>query len=150
MKNLYEPATAAELKDRLLRLRPDSARLWGTMTAGQAVAHCATAMEMAVGDLRPRRMPIGYVIGPIIKRLAIGNDQPFRRNTPTAPDLVMTDARELDAERHRLTALIDRFATAGPAGCTSHPHTFFGRLAPREWAVLSYKHLDHHLRQFGA
>jgi len=38
---------------------------------------------------------------------------------------------------------------AGPAGCTAHPHSFFGRLKPEEWATLMYKHLDHHLRQFG-
>ncbi len=53
-------------------------------------------------------------------------------------------------EQHRLSALIDRFAAAGPAGCTTHPHTFFGPLTPQEWAALMYKHLDHHLRQFGA
>jgi hypothetical protein len=46
--------------------------------------------------------------------------------------------------------LIDRFAAAGPAGCTAHPHAFFGSLAPDQWAILMYKHLDHHLRQFGA
>jgi LPS sulfotransferase NodH len=48
-----------------------------------------------------------------------------------------------------LGALIERFAAAGLAGCTMHPHSFFGRLTPQEWAVLMYKHLDHHLRQFG-
>jgi hypothetical protein len=46
--------------------------------------------------------------------------------------------------------LIDRFAAAGPQGCTTHPHAFFGSLTPDEWAILMYKHLDHHLRQFGA
>ncbi|HEY0016142.1 MAG TPA: DUF1569 domain-containing protein [Longimicrobium sp.] len=150
MKNLFEPAAAAEVKARLLKLRPDSARLWGTMNAAQAVAHGAIGMEAAVGDTRPKRMFIGRIIGPVVKRLAIGNDQPIRRNTPTSPDLVVADERELESERQRLAGLIDRFAAAGPAGCTTHPHSFFGRLAPREWAVLMYKHLDHHLRQFGA
>lgn len=150
MKNLFEPATAAEVKARLLSLGPESERQWGTMSAAQAVAHCAIGMEAAVGDVRPRRTLVGRIVGPVVKRLAIGNDQPIRRNTPTSPDLVVSDARELDAERRRLLALIDRFAAAGPAGCTTHPHSFFGRLAPQEWAVLTYKHLDHHLRQFGA
>lgn len=150
MKNLFEPAAAAEVKARLLNLRPESERRWGTMNAAQAVAHCAAGMEAAVGDTRPRRMLIGRIIGPVVKRLAIGNDQPIRRNTPTSPDLVVANERELEKERRRLSALIDRFAAAGPAGCTTHPHSFFGRLAPREWAVLMYKHLDHHLRQFGA
>jgi LPS sulfotransferase NodH len=62
----------------------------------------------------------------------------------------VTDERDLEAERRRLLDLVERFAAAGPAGCTTHPHSFFGRLTPREWAVLMYKHLDHHLRQFGA
>jgi Protein of unknown function (DUF1569) len=37
-----------------------------------------------------------------------------------------------------------------PPGCTTHPHSFFGRMTADEWAILMYKHLDHHLRQFGA
>jgi hypothetical protein len=150
MKNLYEPAAAAEIRARLQNLRPDSQRQWGTMNVAQAVAHCAKAMEGAVGDSRPKRMFIGRIIGPLIKRLAIRNDDPIRRNSPTAPDLVIADERQLERERQRLSSLIDRFAAAGPAGCTTHPHAFFGRMTPQEWSVLSYKHLDHHLRQFGA
>jgi Protein of unknown function (DUF1569) len=44
----------------------------------------------------------------------------------------------------------DRFAKGGAEGCTKHPHNFFGKLTPLEWATGMYKHLDHHLRQFGA
>ncbi len=62
----------------------------------------------------------------------------------------MTGERDLEAERRRLCGLIEGFVAAGPAGCTTHPHSFFGRLTPEEWAILQYKHLDHHLRQFGA
>ena len=67
-----------------------------------------------------------------------------------APDLIVPDQRDLDAERQRLCALIDRFCAAGHPGCTTNPHSFFGRMTPGEWAILMYKHLDHHLRQFGA
>lgn len=150
MKNLFEPAAAAEVKARLLKLRPDSARQWGTMNPAQAVAHCCGGMQMALGDVRPRRVPIGWILGWIIKPLALGNDEPMRRNSPTVPEIVVADERELEDERRRLAGLIDRFAAAGPAGCTTHPHSFFGRLTPQQWAVLMYKHLDHHLRQFGA
>ncbi len=150
MKNLYEPAAAAEVKARLLSLRPDSGRLWGTMSAAQAVAHCCVGLEMAVGDRRPERSLVGRIFGRIVKKLALANDAPIRRNTPTAPEMVVADERDLESERRRLSGLIDRFAAAGPEGCTTHPHTFFGRMTPREWAVLMYKHLDHHLRQFGA
>ncbi|HEU4454346.1 MAG TPA: DUF1569 domain-containing protein [Longimicrobium sp.] len=150
MKNLFEPEAAAEVKARLLHLRPEGERLWGTMNAAQAVAHCCGGLEMALGDTRPKRVLIGRIAGWIIKPLALGNDEPMRRNSPTVPEIVVADERELEDERRRLIGLIDRFAAAGPAGCTTHPHSFFGRLTPREWAVLMYKHLDHHLRQFGA
>lgn len=119
------------------------------MNPAQAVAHCAHALEMAFGERKPARVPIGRVLGWAIKPLALGNDAPMRKNSPTVPDIEMKDARDLDVERPRLLALIDRFGTAGAAACTDHPHAFFGRLTADEWAILMYKHLDHHLRQFG-
>ncbi|MCC6774513.1 MAG: DUF1569 domain-containing protein [Gemmatimonadaceae bacterium] len=150
MKNLFDPALAVELTARLEGLRPDSPRLWGKMNAPQAVAHCSAGFEWALGDTRPPRMFVGRIIGGFVKRMALGNDDPFRQNSPTAPGLVVADERELATERTRLRGLIARFSAAGPAGCTTHPHGFFGRLTPDEWAVLMYKHVDHHLRQFGA
>lgn len=150
MKNLFEATTVDEVKSRTMRLRPDSERQWGKMNAAQAVAHCAASVEMALGDTLPPQMFLGRIIGRIVKPMALGNDEPMRRNSPTVPSLVVSDERELEAERTRLCGLIDRFAAAGPQGCTTHPHSFFGRLTPQEWATLMYKHLDHHLRQFGA
>jgi hypothetical protein len=150
MKNLFDATAVADIKTRVRRLEADSPRQWGRMSAPQAVAHCAMGIELALGDRRPPRMMIGRIIGRVIRPLALGNDEPMRRNSPTVPSMVVSDERELAAERERLLALIDRFATAGPAGCTTHPHSFFGRMTPDEWAILMYKHLDHHLRQFGA
>ena len=102
-----------------------------------------------MGDKKPPRVLAGRVFGWIVKPLALKDDAPMRRNSPTIPDLVIQDERDLGRERERLAGLIDRFAAGGPAGCTQHPHSFFGPLTPDEWAILMYKHLDHHLRQFG-
>ena len=150
MKNMFEATTTAEVKTRLAALRPGSERQWGKMTVAQAVAHCALGVETAVGDLKPPRVLIGRMIGGIIKPMVVGDDKPMKRNSPTAKSLVVADDRNLDVERKRLVQLIDRFVAAGPDGCTTHPHAFFGRLAPQEWSILMYKHIDHHLRQFGA
>lgn len=139
-----------DVKARLVYLRPESERRWGSMSAAQAVAHCAAGLELALGDRRPPRLWLGRIMGLIVKPMALRNDEPMRRNSPTMKELVVQDSRDLGTERQRLCGLIDRFAAAGPAGCTTHPHSFFGRLTPQEWAILMYKHLDHHLRQFGA
>jgi hypothetical protein len=149
MKNLFEPATVEEVKQRMAQLRPDSERQWGKMNVAQMVAHCSGGMEWAVGDKRPPRMFVGRVLGRIVKPKVFANDEPMRRNSPTSKDLMVQDDRSLESERERLTGLVERFAKGGSGGCTRHPHSFFGPLTPEEWAVLMYKHLDHHLRQFG-
>jgi hypothetical protein len=149
MKNLFEATTVEEVKGRMALLRADSARQWGKMNAAQAVEHCARGMELALGDRRPPRKLIGRILGPVIKPKAFVEGVPMRKNSPTVPGLVVSDERDLGKEQARLCGLIDRFAAGGPAGCTSHPHSFFGPLTPEEWSAWMYKHLDHHLRQFG-
>jgi hypothetical protein len=149
MKNLFEPARVEEVKQRLTHLRPDSERLWGKMNAAQAVAHCSAGLELALGDRTPPQLFLGRIIGRLVKPMLLGNDEPMRRNSTTMKSLVVKDERNLGTERERLCGLIDRLVAAGPKGCTTHPHSFFGRLTADEWATLEYKHLDHHLRQFG-
>jgi len=149
MTNLFDPAVVKEVKERMSHLQPDSERQWGKMNAAQAIAHCTAGMELALGERRPPRVLIGLILGPIVKSKAFREEEPMRRNSPTVKGLVIADERDLEVERESLSLIIDRFAAAGPAGCTRHPHSFFGRLTPDEWAVLMYKHLDHHLRQFG-
>ncbi len=148
MKHLLDAKTAAEVKNRIAQLTPTCSPQWGRMSAAQAVAHCAAGLEVALDDRRPPRVLIGRLFGPIVKRLAFKDDAPMRQNSPTVPSMIVADDRELEVERRRLLELIDRFVAAGPSGCTRHPHSFFGRLTPEEWAVLQYKHLDHHLRQY--
>ena len=147
MKNLFETATANDVKERIRRLSADSARLWGKMNAAQALAHCSAAMEWAVGMKSPPRRLIGLLVGRLAKSMIV-NELQMPRNSVTDKNLLVTDDRDLEVERQRLRGLIDRFAAAGPEGCTKHPHSLFGPLTPMEWAALMYQHLDHHLRQF--
>ena len=149
MKSLFDASTFSEIKRRVQQLGPFSRPQWGRMNVAQALAHCSGVMELALGDRRPQRTAIGRILGPLLKRLTIGSDAPLRRNAPTIQDVVVLDQRDLDTERTRLLTLLDRFATGGAAHCTTHPHPFFGRMSPQDWATFEYKHLDHHLRQFG-
>jgi hypothetical protein len=149
MKNLFEASTVAEVKDRMAQLRPDSVRVWGKMTPAQAMAHCAAALELANGDKTAPRTLLGKLIGGMFKGRLTATEAQLGRNSPTAKSLLVTDERDLGKERAWLQELVERFAQEGPQGCTTNPHAFFGPLTPNEWSVLMYKHLDHHLRQFG-
>ncbi len=149
MTNLYDAATAEEVKARIAKLTPDSEATWGKMTPAQALAHCSASMEDAVGLRFPPRRLIGRILGPIVKKSIIYDEKPMRPNSATAKDLLVTDERDFHLERQRLCGLIDRFVAGGPDRCTRHPHSFLGRLTPLEWAAMMYQHLAHHLRQFG-
>jgi hypothetical protein len=151
MKTLFEPACVQEVKQRLSALSSGHQRQWGKMNSAQMLAHCSLGLEMAAGEIRPPRALVGRILGPVIKPMALRDEEPMRRNSPTSKELlVIGEDRDFEVERKHLSELIDRFVAAGSAGCTSHPHAFFGSLSPDEWAILMYKHLDHHLRQFGA
>jgi len=129
MKNLFEAATAAEVKERVSALRAESERVWGKMNAGQMLAHCSVSLESAVGDRRPPRIFIGRLLGPIAKPDFL-NEKPMKHNSPTDKSFVIREERDFAVERERLLGLIDRFAAGGPGGCTKHPHSFFGSLTP--------------------
>ncbi|HVU44931.1 MAG TPA: DUF1569 domain-containing protein [Terracidiphilus sp.] len=151
MKNLFDPVCAQEIKERLNHLSAESPRLWGKMDAAQAVAHCALALDIPLGRQTPKPAGLGMrIVGRLIKPMVFKDDAPIRRNAPTNPELVISDERDLTCERERLAVAIDCFMAAGPANCSTHPHFLFGKLTPDQWAILMYKHVDHHLRQFGA
>jgi hypothetical protein len=148
MKTLFEAATVDEVQQRLGRLRPNTERQWGKMDAAQMLAHCSAWMDMASGLDNPPRALMGYIFGRMAKSTVISDD-PIRRNMPTAKSLIKNDRRDFGVERLRLHEEINRFAAGAPEKCTKHPHSFFGPMTPVEWATMAYKHLDHHLRQFG-
>ena len=149
MKSVYDPAVSEEIRMRIARLSPQSPRQWGKMTPSQAAAHLCSFLEMALDEVHAPRMFAGRLIGPIVKHFALRDEKPMPRNLPTVPGYAVTDDREFIRERDRLATLVDRLCRGGSAGCTAHPHSFFGRMTPEEWGRLTYKHLDHHLRQFG-
>lgn len=152
MKDLFDPVLAGDIRERILRLQPASERSWGRMTAAQTLAHCTSGIEMATGVIHPKRVSFpANVIGKLIKPLVLADDKPMRRNSPSSPELFTADPEQCDFERERarLIAAVDSFASRGAACCTKNPHPFFGPLKPQQWAILMYKHLDHHLRQFG-
>ncbi|WP_263358243.1 DUF1569 domain-containing protein [Acidicapsa ligni] len=147
MKSLYDSSAAEEIKHRLAAITPTSERLWGKMNAAQMLAHCCLNLETACGDNVQPRSFIGKLIGPLFKS-EFSRDKLWRKNSPTVPAYIISEERDLNAERERLLLLIDRFQKGGPVACTQAPHAFFGKLSVEEWGKGMYKHLDHHLRQF--
>jgi hypothetical protein len=148
MKTLFNKEDSSEILERLSRLDHTSTRQWGKMQIAQMMAHCSVGLETATGQLKPKRIFIGRIFGPIAKKGFVGPKQ-FRKNNPTSKELLIRDERDLEKEKQKLESLVKKFAGDGPTLCTKHPHAFFGKLTPHEWGIAMYKHLDHHFRQFG-
>jgi hypothetical protein len=149
MKTLFEKVAADEVLSRIEKLQPEVQRLWGKMDVAQMMAHCSGALDMASGKVILPRMFIGRLIGRMVRPI-YSNEKPFSRSSPTDPKLVVSDQRDFNREREELKLRVREFQQGGEAKCTRHPHPFFGSLTPYEWGRGMYKHLDHHLRQFGA
>ena len=100
------------------------------------------------GDVAKEHSFIGKVLGRFVKGSLLG-EKPFSKNSPTDPSFIVSDPRDFAKERVRLVEIVKRFGDAGPSAADGRMHSFFGRLNGDEWGILMYKHLDHHLRQFG-
>lgn len=148
-ESLFDPAGLASMLARLERLPPDAVRRWGKMTAAQMLAHCHQPLRVATGDLPLQRSLVGLLFGRMAKKRLLG-DRPWQQGMPTAPEFRVTDQRDFAKEKASLLALVRRFGEGGPGALTQQPHPFFGPLTPDEWQALQWRHLDHHLRQFGA
>ncbi|MEO8771495.1 MAG: DUF1569 domain-containing protein [Ferruginibacter sp.] len=149
MKNLFEKNTFDEITERLEKLSSASTAQWGKMNVAQMLAHCKEAFKVPLTEIKIPRMFIGRLIGWMIKS-KLHDDSPWKPGLPTSPAFIIKDERNFNDEKKALTELVNKFYQLGPNGITKHPHPMFGRFTEEQWGKSMYKHLDHHLRQFGA
>ena len=147
MKSIWQGESQRELTDRVGRLAWDRRAEWGTFTAPKMVCHLADSLRMAMGDLKvaSKKLPIRY---PPLKQLII-YVAPFPKGAPTAPELLVRQPREWTHDVADVQSLLARAATASSTDAWPE-HPAFGRLSRRAWGVLIFRHMDHHLKQFGA
>lgn len=150
MDTLFDVAARDRILARIESLRHDSPRGWGKMDVAQAMSHCALALEAATGDAVLHSNFMAKLIGPLFKGWIAG-PKPFSKNSPTHPLLVLNATPcDFDREKARLLAVVRKFHDAGPTAAAKYRHAFVQKLTGDEWGRVQHKHLDHHLRQFGA
>ncbi|MEO7924075.1 MAG: DUF1569 domain-containing protein [Chitinophagaceae bacterium] len=145
IKNLFEPSVKQELIDRINQLTPSSQRKWGKMDVAQMLAHCQMPLGVAVGKHKLKGNFLIQIIGKLVKK-KLFNDQPFKQSLPTDKSFKMTTPKDFEKEKKELISMIKDFSEATMSG---EPHPFFGRMTKDEWSRGTWKHLDHHLQQFG-
>lgn len=149
VKTLLNDVDAEEMLRRIHALAPDTRPRWGRMRAAQMLAHCQAPILVALGERRMRRTLLGILVGRWVKKKVLG-PEPFAHDLPTDKGFLVRDERDFAIEKANLLAAIQRLRQGGTAGIVTLRHPFFGPMTPEEWERLLWKHLDHHLQQFGA
>ena len=147
MPTIWEPSARQEILERFARLTPAARPGWGKMNALEMVRHCTLALDMMVGNAKvtPRQ---GSLRNPLLRYLII-HVLPWPQGAPTGAELITTGyAGKWDSDTAALRRSLETLASRGAEG-KFEEHPAFGRLSGKSLGVLVWRHLDHHLRQFG-
>jgi hypothetical protein len=142
-KNLHDADTRAAVRARIEALDAGAQPAWGRMNVAQMLAHCAEVMEVMNGkELKGTPLFI-RVLGPLVKGVVLST-KPYSKNSPTHPQYVKAGTEDFERSRARLLAALD---STSPR---AFRHPIFGQLTAEQAGWASWKHLNHHLEQFGA
>lgn len=147
MKSIFNPDAKLELETRVNKLTEKSGALWGKMDVGQMVWHCQGPLDIMLQN-KTFGMTSSWIAKLFFKK-SFYNDKPWRKSLPTAKFLKTNETKYLKEEKIKLLALINEVHSQRNKTEWA-PHPAFGYFTNEQWGQLQYKHLDHHLRQFGA
>ncbi|GEO06670.1 hypothetical protein AAE02nite_43340 [Adhaeribacter aerolatus] len=149
LPNIFTTEVTENIINRLNALTPETRPQWGKMSVSQMLAHCNVPYEMVFTD--KHKMPnflLQWVLRLFIKETVTG-EKPYKRNLQTAPAFVIKDEKNFAAEKERLINYIRQTQQLGEGHFDGKKSHSFGTLNKTEWNNMFYKHLDHHLTQFG-
>jgi hypothetical protein len=145
LKNLFDPTVKEEIIGRINTLKPATQRKWGKMDVAQMLAHLQAPLGVPLGKHELKGNAFFRLFASLIKK-QLYNDKPFRRNLPTDKTFRISDQREFEKERQQLIELINCFTEEN---ITNDVHPLFGKMTLQQWSNSNWKHVDHHLQQFG-
>lgn len=149
LPNIFTEDVVEKTIQRINRLTPSSKPNWGKMNVSQMLAHCNVTYELVYEDKHSKP---GFFMGLILKSIVkktVTSETPYKHNLRTAPAFIMTDTKDFEAEKNRLINYIKKTQELGEIHFDGKMSHSFGKLNKAEWNNMFYKHLDHHLTQFG-
>jgi len=145
MKTVLDKLVRAELISRINLLSENHRPQWGKMTVYQMLKHCSIAEESYLGRKKYNRTFLGRLIGRKVLKHMLADESPMMRNAKTLKAFVVTSSGDIEAERKKWITLLNEYENFSREGIV---HWFFGPMTKEQIGYFSYKHADHHLRQF--
>jgi hypothetical protein len=149
MKNVFNANDSLEIINRINLLTPDTKGLWGKMSVAQMLAHCNVSYEMVYDTKHPRPNAFIRFILRLLVKNSVVNEKPYKKGSHTAPQFIIINDKDFEVEKKRLIDYIKETQVLGETYFNGKESHSFGALTTKEWNNLFYKHLDHHLSQFG-
>jgi len=149
LPNIFTKEVSENVINRINALTPETQPQWGKMSVSQMLAHCNVTYEMVFEDKhRKPNFLVQWILRSFIKNTVTG-EKPYKRNLQTAPAFMIKDTRNFELEKDRLINYIRKTQALGESYFDGKKSHSFGALNITEWNNMFYKHLDHHLTQFG-
>lgn len=146
MNSIYNKVDNALMIQRIQSLQPESKAIWGKMTADQMLKHSNEAIKIAFGEAHLKMNFLMRFLGKILKNKVLNSE--FKKNSPTAPEFIFSESYDFEIAKNELITNFGRFCEDQKA-IKVWFHPFWGKMTKEDWDKLMWKHLDHHLRQFG-
>lgn len=149
MKSLFDTAPYHEILERINQLNENTNPQWGKMNVGLMLKHCQYPLDVANGKLilKEKPHPIKKMMFKLFKS-QMYNDKTWKQNLPTVQDFRVNSFDSFEEEKTRLLNVISEFHKKD-LNLHWPDHPFFGHFTTEQWGKMQYKHMDHHLRQFG-
>lgn len=148
--NVFDKEVANQLTNRIKQLTPESKPLWGTMDVAKMIAHCNVTYEMVFDDIHQKPGTIQRFFLKLFVKKIVVSELPYKKNSRTAPQFIIKSDKDFNTELTRLIAYIEKCQQLGATYFEGKESHSFGPLTAQEWNNMFYKHLDHHLQQFGS
>jgi hypothetical protein len=149
MKNIFDKEVTLQEIKRVNNLSAATKPTWGKMSVSQMLAHCAVTYEMVFTDKYPKPNAVTrWILKMFVKNIVV-SEKPFAKNGKTAAQFIISDEREFEEEKKRLITYMIKTQELGDTYFEGKESNSFGKLTSVEWNNSFYKHLNHHLTQFG-
>lgn len=150
LPNIFKPGVTQGIIERINKLSPEITPDWGKMNVAQMLSHCNVTYELTYEQKHPRPNAfMRFILRNLVKKIVVG-EKPYARNSRTAPVFMATGDKDFYQEKERLVNHIKQTQELGESHFEGKENLSFGAMTATEWNNMFYKHLDHHLTQFGA
>ncbi|MBK7128217.1 MAG: DUF1569 domain-containing protein [Crocinitomicaceae bacterium] len=149
LPDIFSNEITDQLMSRIHTLKADTPSKWGKMRVDQMLAHCSVSYEMALEDKHKKPSAFARFMLKMFIKNAVVSEKPYNHNLRTAPAFMIADERNFESEKKRLIEYLQKTQALGRSHFEGKESLSFGALTANEWNNLFYKHLDHHLKQFG-